>query len=193
MTRRRKFERQKQTFGIFAALVDLVPGLSGYAELTAQTHHLLAIQETSNESETVFHDVALLPGHGFLPQMEKVLPIKKQTASLGPILRTALIIAGRMFERWVVIPGRTTTGVLGKIENIPGQRPPVSVSPNQVHSHCKVSVYSEWDYPDVRKPDPLKQLAKTRPGGGFFVLSEWPLPGLAKSRSPGAKMLNECY
>jgi len=31
--------------------------------------------EASGESETLFHNVALLPGHGFLPQREKVLPM----------------------------------------------------------------------------------------------------------------------
>ncbi len=44
--------------------------------IARETGHLLAVQEAGNESETFFHDMALLPGHdGFLPQREKVLPM----------------------------------------------------------------------------------------------------------------------
>lgn len=67
--------RQPINNAVFVAVVDLVAGLSGYAELTAQINHLLAIQEAGDESETFFHNMALLPGHGSLPQSEKALPM----------------------------------------------------------------------------------------------------------------------
>jgi len=45
-------------------------------ELTAQTGDLLAIEQSGDESETLFHLSTLLPGHdGSLPQREKVLPM----------------------------------------------------------------------------------------------------------------------
>ena len=34
-----------------------------------QVGHLLAIEQSGNESETFVHDVTLLPGHGFLPRL----------------------------------------------------------------------------------------------------------------------------
>ena len=49
---------------VFVTVVNLVAGLAGYAELTAETGHLLAIQEAGDKSETFFHNIALLPGHG---------------------------------------------------------------------------------------------------------------------------------
>jgi len=61
---------------VFVAVVDLVAGHSGDTELTAQWRHLLAVQEAGDESETLFHDMTLLPGHDdSLPQKEKVLPM----------------------------------------------------------------------------------------------------------------------
>lgn len=66
--------RQPINTAVFVAVVDLVAGLSGYAEVPAQISRLLVIQETSIESETFFN-MALLPGHGYLPQSEKAFPM----------------------------------------------------------------------------------------------------------------------
>ena len=53
---------------VFRAFVNLEAGFSRNAELTAQSSQLLTIQEASNELETFFHGVTLLPGHdGSLP------------------------------------------------------------------------------------------------------------------------------
>ncbi len=61
---------------IFITIEDLVAGLAGNAELTAQTSHLLAIKQSGDKSETFFHNIALLPGHGtFSCKKEKVLPM----------------------------------------------------------------------------------------------------------------------
>ena len=60
---------------ILVAAEDLVAGLSGNTELTAQPGHLLTIEQTGNKSETFFHFMTLLPRHFALSQTEKVLPM----------------------------------------------------------------------------------------------------------------------
>jgi hypothetical protein len=44
-------------------LRDLVPGLSGNAELVAQGRHRLAVHQTGDEPRTLIHNVTLLPRH----------------------------------------------------------------------------------------------------------------------------------
>jgi hypothetical protein len=46
---------------------NLVAGLPGDIELTAQDGHLLAIEETSYEAKTFVHPATLLPRHFALP------------------------------------------------------------------------------------------------------------------------------
>ncbi len=36
------------------------------------------IKQAGNESETLLHSITLLPGHGFLPKREKVLPMSPE-------------------------------------------------------------------------------------------------------------------
>lgn len=61
---------------IFVAAIDLVAGLTGNAELTAQASHLLTIKQPGDKSETFFHDITLLPRHVTLSRKkEKVLPL----------------------------------------------------------------------------------------------------------------------
>ena len=52
---------------VLVAGVDLVAGLAGNAELTAEAGHRLAVQQAGNESKTFFHDTTLLPGHNLSP------------------------------------------------------------------------------------------------------------------------------
>lgn len=53
--------------GFVVAREDLVAGLTGDAELTAQRCHLLAIQESGNELQSFVHGFTRLPGHLALP------------------------------------------------------------------------------------------------------------------------------
>ena len=48
---------------LVVAREDLVAGLAGDAELTAQHRHLLPVQQPSDELEPFIHVVTLLPGH----------------------------------------------------------------------------------------------------------------------------------
>jgi len=52
---------------IVVALEDLVAGLARDAELAGQWRHLLAVQEASNELQTLIHGFTRFPGHLALP------------------------------------------------------------------------------------------------------------------------------
>src|SRR5579872_6054800 len=49
------------------ACEDLVTGLAGDAELSAQRRHLLSIQQPGNELQSFVHGFTHLPGHLALP------------------------------------------------------------------------------------------------------------------------------
>ena len=63
---------------VLVASVYFVAGLAGNAELPAEAGHLLAVEQAGNKPETFLHDATLLPGHGSLPQREKVLPMSPE-------------------------------------------------------------------------------------------------------------------
>jgi hypothetical protein len=63
---------------ILVALVDLVAGLAGDIEFPTQAGHLLAVEQSSHESETFIHFGTLLPGHLRLPQSPEVLPMSPE-------------------------------------------------------------------------------------------------------------------
>src|SRR5436309_10396060 len=52
---------------------DLVAGLAGDAELTAQPRHLLPVQQTGDELEPLIHWVTLLPGHFCSPAKSPIV------------------------------------------------------------------------------------------------------------------------
>ena len=60
---------------VLIALEDLVAGLARDIELAAQRRHLLAVEQSGDESKTFIHFVTLLPRHFALPQRPEVLPM----------------------------------------------------------------------------------------------------------------------